>query len=249
MGGERALIEGLAEAATSGAGKRLFAAVIDEISGVVGATRPTRITGLAERSTLGETSLKAHGSSLSLPDATLMQTRTLDTRATQPVVKRLDDQSLASAGLLREQVERSAEGNLRPGVYKSDWRQFVDLNGFNQHRIEQLRRAEPLMRELKDKGLDEVYVGGSFITTKIHPGDIDFTAILNDDHSTALWQRVDFLRDKPKQFAEHMMLGFEARGMSDTSIHTLRFNRAQQEVGIVKLRLPNMNETIETFKR
>jgi hypothetical protein len=57
-------------------------------------------------------------------------------------------------------------GYLEPGLYGTNWHGFVERFGTNEHRVGQLKRVEPLFKELRQKGLDRIYAGGSFVTTK-----------------------------------------------------------------------------------
>lgn len=130
-------------------------------------------------------------------------------------------------------------GNLEAGLYQSQWQGFVERFGTNEHRVGQLQRVEPLFKELKQKGLDRVYVGGSFVTTKAKPDDIDFVAGLKLTDSTALWKRVSDLTFVPKEFGEHAMLAHADDGINSTNMKLMRFNRTNTAVGVVRLELPH----------
>jgi hypothetical protein len=42
----------------------------------------------------------------------------------------------------------------------------------------------------------------------------------------------------PKEFGEHAMLTHDDAGINSTNMKLMRFNRSKQEVGIVRLELP-----------
>ncbi len=57
-----------------------------------------------------------------------------------------------------------------------------------------LVRAEPLVRELYDMGQKNLYVGGSFVTAKVNPSDIDGVVHVSRSNP-ALRFRADQLRE------------------------------------------------------
>jgi ribosome-binding protein aMBF1 (putative translation factor) len=63
-------------------------------------------------------------------------------------------------------------GNLPPGVYRA---RLEDLSRFasNPHRRKLLRRAVTGIENLRAAGVRRIWVGGSFVTEKERPGDID----------------------------------------------------------------------------
>lgn len=65
------------------------------------------------------------------------------------------------------------EGFLPPGVYKTGVEEFNARFAFNEHRREQLLRAQPVFDRLRSQGFDSVYAAGSFVSNKARPTDID----------------------------------------------------------------------------
>lgn len=67
-------------------------------------------------------------------------------------------------------------GNLPPGVYElrsEDMERFEERFGWNSHRrrlLEGLRRA---IKNMAAAGIGEIWIGGSFVTAKELPADID----------------------------------------------------------------------------
>ena len=64
-------------------------------------------------------------------------------------------------------------GYLPPGVYETNEAEFNRRFGFNSYRKQLLSGLNAALISLKQGGCERVYIGGSFITDKAEPGDID----------------------------------------------------------------------------
>jgi hypothetical protein len=64
-------------------------------------------------------------------------------------------------------------GCLPPGIYETDEVEFNRRFGFNSYRQQLLIGLKAALISLKQAGCDRVYIGGSFVTDKTEPGDID----------------------------------------------------------------------------
>jgi hypothetical protein len=64
-------------------------------------------------------------------------------------------------------------GLLPTGVHPATWPLFVNRFGMSIRRREQLAKLETALRLLRDAGCARVFVGGSFVTAKSEPNDID----------------------------------------------------------------------------
>ena len=64
-------------------------------------------------------------------------------------------------------------GELPVGIYEATPTELRERFGWNQHRRRLLTQLGRALRCLKDAGVDRVYVGGSAVTAKGHPNDID----------------------------------------------------------------------------
>jgi hypothetical protein len=64
-------------------------------------------------------------------------------------------------------------GLLPPGVHPATWPVFVERFGASPHRQQQLSKLETALRLLRDAGCARVFVGGSFVTAKSEPNDVD----------------------------------------------------------------------------
>lgn len=66
-------------------------------------------------------------------------------------------------------------GTLPTGEHRTDWLNFCRRFGFNSHRRRYLRCFELFAEDFKSRGGNEIIIGGSFVTCKTLPSDIDFT--------------------------------------------------------------------------
>ncbi len=64
-------------------------------------------------------------------------------------------------------------GYLPPGIYETNEAEFNRRFGFNSYRQQMLVRLNLALISLKQAGCDRVYIGGSFVTNKAEPDDID----------------------------------------------------------------------------
>ena len=64
-------------------------------------------------------------------------------------------------------------GNLPPGEHLAEWSTVIERFGTTPWRKQLLDGLAHALRDLRAAGCKRVYVNGSFITTKAHPGDFD----------------------------------------------------------------------------
>lgn len=64
-------------------------------------------------------------------------------------------------------------GNLPPGIHDANWPDFVNRFATNGYRKALLSGLEAALRSLRVAGCPKVYVDGSFVTSKVRPGDFD----------------------------------------------------------------------------
>jgi hypothetical protein len=65
------------------------------------------------------------------------------------------------------------QGYLPPGIWPLSWPDFCERYGYNSRRINLLSGLMFALKLLIPLGCDTVYIGGSFITDKESPNDID----------------------------------------------------------------------------
>jgi hypothetical protein len=64
-------------------------------------------------------------------------------------------------------------GYLPSGIYETEPVEFNRRFGFNSYRQQLLTGLDTALISLKQAGCERVYIGGSFVTDKAEPGDID----------------------------------------------------------------------------
>ena len=64
-------------------------------------------------------------------------------------------------------------GELPEGVHEATWAELVERYGLSAQRTWLLGQLGPALRALQTAGADMVFVGGSFVTSKPDPQDID----------------------------------------------------------------------------
>ena len=64
-------------------------------------------------------------------------------------------------------------GNLPPGIHEATWQEVAHCFGTNPHRQALLDGLFQARQNLKHAGCAKVYLNGSFVTYKEHPGDFD----------------------------------------------------------------------------
>ena len=72
------------------------------------------------------------------------------------------------------------DGNLPQGIHRASWQEFVSRYGTNQHRLRLLDGLHKALRVLKTAGCDELYMDGSFVSTKELPNDFDGVWSMNN---------------------------------------------------------------------
>jgi hypothetical protein len=64
-------------------------------------------------------------------------------------------------------------GVLPPGVHQASWQEVEERLGWNPTRQTLLLGLKALLEELARAGCSRVWLDGSFVTDKLHPGDFD----------------------------------------------------------------------------
>jgi hypothetical protein len=133
-------------------------------------------------------------------------------------------------------------GRLPAGVHSATWLEFVERFGTSVHRRDQLTKLEQALRLLREAGCARVFVGGSFVTAKSEPNDVDvlwdvdgvdadrLDAIFFDfeDERAAQKQRFD-----AEFFPAHLVEGLTDRSFLQFFQHT----RDDEPTGIVAIDL------------
>ena len=64
-------------------------------------------------------------------------------------------------------------GNLPPGIHNATWTEIVTRYATSTRRRELLDGLLDALHSLKKAGCRTAYLDGSFVTSKVHPGDFD----------------------------------------------------------------------------
>lgn len=67
----------------------------------------------------------------------------------------------------------NGDGLLPPGIHNCSWIEFGRRFGTNGHRVALLDGLRRAMISLRRSGCQRVFVDGSFVTSKVFPGDYD----------------------------------------------------------------------------
>lgn len=104
-------------------------------------------------------------------------------------------------------------GYLPPGIYEADLPTFEQRFGFNRYRQQLLTGLVAALDSLQRAGCDRVYIGGSFITDKAEPGDIDgcFEGLFIDENAIeSMFLTTDLDAQKAKYGVEFVFGGHRA---------------------------------------
>ena len=66
-----------------------------------------------------------------------------------------------------------ASGLLPPGIHLANWDEVVHRFGHNPHRHALLQGLKRALQALRSAGCIQAYLDGSFVTSKVVPGDYD----------------------------------------------------------------------------
>lgn len=64
-------------------------------------------------------------------------------------------------------------GNLPPGIHPATWSELASRFGGTAYRQSLLAGLKGALEALREAGCRRVYIDGSFVTTKVEPGDFD----------------------------------------------------------------------------
>ena len=132
-------------------------------------------------------------------------------------------------------------GALPTGVHYADWNEFTERFGFNKSRQTLLKSLLKGLKLLFKNGCEQVYIGGSFVTDKPEPGDIDVCF----DNSLMKW--VQFQQKYPEfvlnekgfyDLYEKFKANFYPyNSYDDYFFHFFQYSRSGEAKGLVKLNL------------
>ena len=141
-------------------------------------------------------------------------------------------------------------GLLPAGVHYSFWQEFIKRFGFNEHRQILLKSMEKGFKLLYKNGCENVYIGGSFVTDKPEPGDVDVCF----DNSFMKWQQFQkkypafLLNEKGyyELYEKYKANFYPYNSYDDYFLQFFQYSRSGEVKGVVKL---NLKEVFENDKK
>ncbi|MFE6091180.1 DUF6932 family protein [Streptomyces massasporeus] len=83
-------------------------------------------------------------------------------------------------------------GYLPPGEHEATWKEVERAFGWNFKRKNLLTGLHYTVKSLMGFGVTEIYLDGSFVTSKVRPGDIEVVYMPPASPSTTSWGIFDF---------------------------------------------------------
>ncbi len=139
-------------------------------------------------------------------------------------------------------------GRLPAGIHAATWPLFAERFGSSTHRRQQLTTLVDALRLLREAGCARVFVGGSFVTAKAEPNDIDVAWDVEGVDADAL--DPIFLDFEDERAAQKRRFGAEffpaqfVEGVTGRSfLEFFQRTRDDEPVGVVAVDLRTMPET------
>jgi hypothetical protein len=127
------------------------------------------------------------------------------------------------------------QGYLPPGIWPMTWQEFCDRYGYNTRRINLLSGLLSALRLLIPLGCHTVYIGGSFVTSKEKPNDVDgcFDAMnINNSLIDPIFKDLDAQKARfGCELRMDFMSGFQGY---------LQSGRGSQPLGIIEIDLNSL---------
>lgn len=138
-------------------------------------------------------------------------------------------------------------GRLPAGIHPATWREFVERFGASAHRRDQLTKLEAALRLLAEAGCARAFVGGSFVTTKTQPNDIDVAWDVNGVDADALdpifFDFEDERAEQKRRFGAEFFPAQLVEGLTGRSfLRFFQYTRDDEPVGIVVVNLTPSRE-------
>jgi hypothetical protein len=138
-------------------------------------------------------------------------------------------------------------GLLPTGFHHATWEEFEEKFAINQHRQVLLKELRKGLTILKSFGCNEIYIGGSFVTDKPKPGDIDVcfnSTFMN--LSKIKKNNPEFFDSKKGSYLQKKKFGcefFPFDNFDTYFIDFFSFSRLGEPKGLVKIYLDdNLND-------
>lgn len=70
-------------------------------------------------------------------------------------------------------IPKHRDGRLPVGIHVATWAEIEERFGTNPRRLRMLMGVRTALAHLADAGCERAFLAGSFVTTKVAPGDVD----------------------------------------------------------------------------
>lgn len=132
-------------------------------------------------------------------------------------------------------------GLLPAGVHYASWNEFTEKFDFNKHRHVLAKSLLQGLKLLFKNGCEQVYIGGSFVTDKPEPGDVDVCF----DNSLMKWAQFQqrypaFLLNENgfyDLYEKYKANFYPYNSYDDYFLHFFQYSRTGEPKGLVKLNL------------
>ena len=133
-------------------------------------------------------------------------------------------------------------GRLPQGIHPTTWPAFVERFGTSAQRREHLTKLEAALRLLRHAGCPRVFVGGSFVTDKREPGDVDvawdITGVDVDRLDVIFLDFDDERASQKRRFAAEFFPAQLVEGVTGRSfLRFFQYTHDDEPVGIVAVGL------------
>ncbi len=139
----------------------------------------------------------------------------------------------------------NSDGNLPPGIHRCTWEEFVARFGSTAHRLSLIAGLKAAMEQLELAGCRAVYVDGSFVTSKLVPGDFDacweVDGVDMAQLETLAPALLDFAEKRAAQKSEYggefFPAGWPADGVGTLFLEFFQKDRNGKQKGIIQIDL------------
>lgn len=136
-------------------------------------------------------------------------------------------------------VRLTKKGVLPVGVWITNYQEFEKCFAINLHRQNLLTGFKICLYNLQNYGCTEIYVGGSFVTSKPEPGDIDVCYDnTHMDWNNFLKQHPEFKPTKYGTKLQKKKFGCEfyaINAFEDNMVQFFQFDKEGNAKGIIKI--------------
>jgi hypothetical protein len=219
-----ALVSGLKQALGNGSANAAF-------NEVKAATKTSESAGFVPRSR--EEIIK---DILSSPDPS---GKMLDKATQSKVFTELTQGAATAEKAIANTLQLNKAGYLPEGIHNASWDTLSKSFGGNDQRAKMLQGMLDGLHDLKESGVKDVFLGGSFVTKKGVPGDFDIVFNVKHGQFDKMLDKLSVLSSKGEM--KNVYGGeFLPNGVKNTMLDILKTTRDERAVGVVKIDLSSL---------